>query len=103
MLFEGFSLHLTAVPDNIEGHPFHAANDIGITSIADYQVLPIASRVEAFQLAYIRKVIDTVHDLPNVLFEVANESSGRPRIRLYSKTDPRSTHRSVIPHSGSTG
>jgi hypothetical protein len=80
MLFEGFSLHLTAVPDNIEGHPFHAANnvnDIGITPIVDYQVLPIASRVEAFQLAYIRKVIDTVHDLPNVLFEVANESSGQ--------------------------
>ena len=25
MLFEGFSLHLTATPDNIEGHPFHAA------------------------------------------------------------------------------
>ena len=80
MLFEGFSLHLTAVPDNIEGHPFHAANnvnDIGITSIIDYQVLPLDSRVEAFQLAYIRKVIDTVHDLPNVLYEVANESSGQ--------------------------
>ena len=44
MLFEGFSLHLTVVPDNIEGHPFHAANnvnDIGITSIVDYQVLPL--------------------------------------------------------------
>ena len=80
MLFEGFSLHLTAVPDNIEGHPFHAAsnvNDIGITSIVDYQVLPLDSRVEAVQLAYIRKVIDTVHDLPNVLYEVANESSGQ--------------------------
>ena len=58
MLFEGFSLHLTAVPDNIEGHPFHAANnvnDIGITSIADYQVLPIASRVEAFQRHHHRR------------------------------------------------
>lgn len=79
MLFEGFSLHLTATPDNIEGHPFHAANnvnDIGIASILDYQVLPLDSRVEALQLAYIRKVIDTVHDLPNVLYEVANESSG---------------------------
>src|SRR5262245_28108532 len=28
MLFEGFSLHLTAAPDNIEGHPFHAANNV---------------------------------------------------------------------------
>jgi len=79
MLFEGFSLHLTATPDNIEGHPFHAANnvnDIGITSIIDYQVLPLDPRIEALQLAYIRKVIDTVHDLPNILYEVANESSG---------------------------
>ena len=79
MLFEGFSLHLTATPDNIEGHPFHAANnvnDIAIKSIIDYQVLPLDSRVEALQQAYIRKVIDTVHDLPNVLYEVANESSG---------------------------
>jgi hypothetical protein len=80
MLFEGFSLHLTDVPDNIEGHPFHAANnvnDIGINSIVDYQVLPLDPRVEALQSAYLRKVIDTVHDLSNVLYEVANESSGQ--------------------------
>jgi hypothetical protein len=80
MFFEGFSIHLTTTPDNIEGHPFHAANnvnDIGITSIVDYQVLPLDARVEALQQAYIRKVIDTVHDLPNVLYEIANESSGQ--------------------------
>ena len=80
MFFEGFSLHLTATPDNVEGHPFHLANNInniGISSIIDYQVLPLDSRIEALQLAYIRKVIDTVHDLPNVLYEVANESSGQ--------------------------
>ena len=29
MLFEGFSLHLADVPDHIEGHPFHAANNSG--------------------------------------------------------------------------
>jgi hypothetical protein len=75
MLFEGFSLHLTAAPDNVEGHPFHAANNvngIGIGSIDDYQVLPLDPRVQALQEAYICKVIDTVHDLPNVLYEVAN-------------------------------
>jgi hypothetical protein len=33
-------------------------------------------RVQALQEAYIRKVTDTVQDLPNVLYEVANESSG---------------------------
>ena len=79
MLFEGFGLHLTPPPDNVEGHPFHAANnvnDIGITSIVDYQVLPLDLRVQELQEAYIRQVVDTVHGLPNVLYEVANESSG---------------------------
>ncbi len=79
MLFEGFGLHLSLPPDNVEGHPFHAANNVdgvGIASINDYQVLPLDPRVQALQEAYIRKVVDTVQDLPNVLYEVANESSG---------------------------
>src|SRR6266498_2295765 len=81
MLFDGWALHLSPSPDNVAGHPFHAANnvnDIGITSIIDYQVLPLDPRVQALQEAYLRKVVDTVHDLPNVLYEVANESSGDP-------------------------
>jgi hypothetical protein len=79
MLFEGFSLHLTATPDNIEGHPFHALNNtnhIGIESIIDYQVFPIDPRIQELQENYIRKFVDTVQDLPNVLYEVSNESSG---------------------------
>jgi hypothetical protein len=79
MLFDGWALHLSPAPDNVEGHPFHAANNIngiGITSIVDYQVLPLDPRIQAIQEACIRKVVDTVHDLPNVLWEVANESSG---------------------------
>jgi hypothetical protein len=79
MFFDGWALHLSPAPDNVEGHPFHAANNvngIGIRSIVDYQVIPLDPRVQALQAAYIRKVIDTLHDLPNVLWEVANESSG---------------------------
>jgi hypothetical protein len=79
MLFEGWALHLSPAPDNVEGHPFFAANninDVSIKSIVDYQVLPLDPRVEELQKAYIHKVIDTLHDLPNVLWEVANESSG---------------------------
>jgi hypothetical protein len=79
MLFDGWGLHLSPPPDNVEGHPFHAANNvngIGIASIVDYQVLPLHPRVQALEEGYIRKVVDTVHDLPNVLYEVANESSG---------------------------
>jgi Family of unknown function (DUF6298) len=81
MFFEGFCLHVSPAPDKVEGHPFHAGNnvnDIGITSITDYQVLPLNPRIQALQEAYIRKVVDTVHDLSNVLYEVANESSGDP-------------------------
>ena len=79
MLFEGWGLHLSPAPDHVEGHPFHASNNvngIGIRSIVDYQVLPLDPRVPTLQEAYIRQVVDTVHDLPNVLWEVANESSG---------------------------
>ncbi|MGE5221527.1 MAG: hypothetical protein ACM3PY_03760 [Omnitrophica WOR_2 bacterium] len=79
MLFEGWALHLSPAPDNVAGHPFYAENNIngiGITSIINYQALPLEGRIQALQEAYIRKVIDTVHDLPNVLYEVANESPG---------------------------
>jgi hypothetical protein len=79
MLFDGWALHLSPPPDHIEGHPFHALNNvngIGATSIDDLQVLPLAPRVKAIQEAYVTKVVDTLNDLPNVLWEVANESSG---------------------------
>lgn len=79
MLFDGWGLHLGPTPDNVEGHPFHATNNvngIGITSIVDHQVLPLDPAVQGLQEAYVRQVVDTVHDLPNVLYEVANESCG---------------------------
>jgi hypothetical protein len=79
MLFDGWALHLSPAPDNVQGHPFYGANNvngISIGSIVDYQVLPLDPRIQELQEAYIRKVVDTVHDLPNVLYEVANESSG---------------------------
>ncbi len=79
MLFDGWALHLSPAPDHVEGQPFQADNNmngVGIASILDYQVLPLDPTIEELQDAYIRKVVDTVHDLPNVLYEVANESSG---------------------------
>jgi hypothetical protein len=79
MFFEGWAIHLSPAPDHVEGHPFHASNNVngvGIESILDYQVLPLDPEVQELQEAYIRKVVDTVHDMPNVLYEVANESSG---------------------------
>ena len=52
------------------------STESAITSILDCQVLPLDPAVRTVQEAYIRQVVDTVHDLPNVLYEVANESSG---------------------------
>jgi hypothetical protein len=79
MLFEGWALHLSPAPDHVEGHLFFSANNVngvGIGFIVDYQVLPLDPRVRQLRQAYARKVVDTLHDLPNLLWEVANESSG---------------------------
>jgi hypothetical protein len=83
MLFDGWALHLSPPPDHIEGHPFHANNNInGVSalSINDLQVLPLDPRIQSIQQRYIEKVVDTLRDLPNVLWEVANESSGDGKV-----------------------
>ena len=62
MLFDGWALHLSPAPDHIEGHPFHAGNNvngISATSIDDLQVLPLDPRVRELQEAYLRRVVDT--------------------------------------------
>lgn len=82
MLFEGFGLHLSPAPDHVEGHPFHARNNVsgvGLTSVTGYMQLPLDPRVQGLQEAYVRRVVDAVHDLPNVLYEVANEAPGGGR------------------------
>jgi hypothetical protein len=79
MLFDGWALHLSPSPNHVEGHPFHADNNINSVSIAsvkDYMAIPLDPQVRAVQEAYIRQVVDTLHDLPNVLWEVANEAPG---------------------------
>lgn len=58
MFFDGFGLHLSQAPDHVEGHPFFAANNVNgvaLTSINDYQVLPLDPVIQAFQEAYMRK------------------------------------------------
>jgi hypothetical protein len=77
MLFEGWA------PWQISwgSHPFHWANNVnGIDGDADgdgrglqMHTLDIPS-ITRLQEAYVRRVIDTVGDLDNVLYEIANES-----------------------------
>ena len=65
--------------DPYEFHPFNGPNNInsvdGDTNNdnSGLESLDTASSVYSRQQAYVRKVIDTVNDLDNVIFEVANE------------------------------
>jgi hypothetical protein len=63
------------------GNPFNAGNNVnGINgdpngdNHGDTHALPLPSGVDAIQKAYIRRVIDTVNEFNNVLYEVSNEA-----------------------------
>src|SRR5262245_19111770 len=86
MLFEGWRLfHANrgrAAPESWawRGHPFHPNNNVnGINAGVDRSAVGGAvhrlgnPEVNAIQAAYGRKVVDTVNDRDNVLFEVINE------------------------------
>lgn len=86
MLFEGWGLRHAnrrrAAPEGWawRAHPFHPDNNInGIHADQSSDNLSGAVHslakpaVNAVQAAYIRKVVDTVNDLDNVLYEVINE------------------------------
>ena len=79
MLFEGWAMQFSA--GAWEGHPFHPKNNInGIDgdNNKDGKGLEIHTltmhAVTALQEAYVRKVIDTVNEFDNVLYEISNEN-----------------------------
>jgi len=79
MLFEGWGVQFAK--GAWQTHPFHPANNInGIDGDvnADGRGLEIHTlanrRVLALQEAYVRRVIDTVGHLDNVLYEISNEN-----------------------------
>jgi hypothetical protein len=81
MLFEGWELQFT---DAWKYHPFHGANNTNridtdptgkgllFNQLRDDDT---GKKFLALQEAYVRKVIDTVNDLDNVLYEVCNEAA----------------------------
>jgi len=81
MLFEGHSPQRSDLPWCWDGHPFNVHNNVneidgdpnGDGRGLETHTLEIPA-VTALQEAYVRKVIDTVNDLDNVLYEIANES-----------------------------
>ncbi len=80
MLFNGFSIEGkgNVGGDPWQGHPFHPKNNVnGIDAGSGKAVHTLSNpAITAHQEAYIRKVIDTVNDLDNVLYEISNEDSG---------------------------
>jgi hypothetical protein len=85
MLFNGWSIEKNKGSNNLNnpwrGHPFNAKNNInningdinGDDSGPEIHTL-VNSEITQLQEAYIKKVIDTINDLDNVLFEISNES-----------------------------
>ena len=87
MLFDGWSVAKNkggfSSNNPWKGHPLNSANNIngingdlnGDNSGEETHEL-VNSTVTTIQEAYVRKVIDTVNDLDNVLYEISNESHG---------------------------
>lgn len=79
MLFEGWAMQFS--PGAWQAHPFNKANNVNdVDGDVDgdgngLEVHELAgAKVTAVQEAYIRKVIETVNDLDNVLYEISNEN-----------------------------
>lgn len=79
MLFEGWAMQ--RIENGWKLHPFHPANninDINGDTNGDGKGLEVhelaSSQVTKIQKAYIRKVVETVNALDNVLYEISNEN-----------------------------
>jgi CubicO group peptidase (beta-lactamase class C family) len=79
MLFEGWAMQFSS--GAWEGHPFNKQNNInGIDADQNHDGKGLEfhtladPEITAWQEAYVRKVIDTVNDLDNVLYEISNEN-----------------------------
>ncbi|MHC4400345.1 MAG: DUF6298 domain-containing protein [Planctomycetota bacterium] len=103
MLFEGWAMQFSE--GAWQAHPFHPKNNTGgIDGDANgdgagLDVYTLADRkVTALQEAYLEKVVDTVNDLDNVLYEVTNENHPPSTawqyhvikyVKRYEKTKPK--------------
>jgi hypothetical protein len=108
MLFEGWGLRHgnrgRAAPEGWawRSHPFHPDNnvngvDVGVGGGLSGEVHRLGNKkANALQAAYVRKVVDAVNDLDNVLYEVINEGGQKEwdwwvvkTVRDYERTRPK--------------
>lgn len=90
MLFEGWCLRIN--PSAWPGHLMNAANNVnGIDGDPnadgkglEAQMLKVPAITE-LQEAYIRKVVDTLNEFDNVLYEISNESLFHPDILAWQR------------------
>ena len=78
MLFEGWGIQFS--PDAYRNHPFYPMNninDLGLDT-AESTRLEIHemkhTKIVELQEMYLKKVLETVNDMDNVLFEISNEN-----------------------------
>lgn len=86
MLFQGWSLDTggKGQPNPWRGHPLNPANNInridgapaGNGEGTQWHSMAMPPEARAVQDAFIRQMVDTLNEFDNVLWEVANESSG---------------------------
>ena len=96
MLFNGFSIDMkgTQGGNPWRAHPFNAENNIngvngdpqGNGDGGDTHTMKIPE-ITALQENYVRKMIDTISDLDNVLWEISNESNTNSTEWQYHMTD----------------
>jgi hypothetical protein len=119
MLFEGWGLMHGNRRRNTEdgwawrSHPFNPANNVNGLEIEGADAL--SGRVHTLhnpganklQTAYIRKVVDTVNDLDNVLYEVINEGGEKEwnwwvveTVKDYERTKPKQHPVGITGHGG---
>ncbi len=106
MLFNGWSVYDNKQGDPWPLHPFHAANNVnrihGNGSVEQQREIYTLRTplVIAYQEAYVRRVIDALNDLDNLLYEIENENAPTSEntvwqyhmidyVRAYERTKPK--------------
>lgn len=91
MLFDGWSVEYKCCNHQPwRGHPYKLGNNVNNINGdpnnddqgGETHTL-VNGQVTALQEAYVRKVIDTVNDLDNVLYEISNESAGNAAVTAW--------------------